>query len=258
MILTLKLILSPLLIAVVSLAGRKWGESVSGWFLGFPLTSMPISLVLALQHGTDFAASSAAGNLGGQASVCVFCLVYGVSALRFNWPVSAVAGITAFFASVAVLNQFSLTTFSAFVIILSIVAITFTLLPKSGGEVKTTVLPAWDLPLRMALAAAFVFGLTLVADRLGPQLSSLLATFPVFGLIMSIFTHQQGGSAAALKLFRSYISASAGYAFFYLIVGTLLTRLGIGFTFLLATLVIFVINGLTLYALQKRGQSAAG
>lgn len=258
MILTLKLILSPLLIAGVSLAGRKWGESVSGWFLGFPLTSLPISLVLALQQGTDFAAASAAGNLGGQASVCVFCLVYGISTLRSKWPVSAIAGLTAFFVSVAVLNQFRLTAVSAFIVILSIVAVTFTLLPRSGGEVKTTVLPTWDLPLRMALAAAFVFGLTLVADRLGPQLSGLLATFPVFGLIMSIFTHQQGGSTAALKLFRSYISASAGYAFFYLIVGTLLTRLGIGLTFILATLVIFAINGLTLFILQKKEHPAAG
>jgi uncharacterized membrane protein len=80
----------------------------------------------------------------------------------------------------------------------------------------------------------------------------------VFGLIMSIFTHPQGGSAAALKLFRSYISASAGYAFFYLIVGTLLTRLGIGLTFILATLVIFAINGLTLFILQKKEHPAAG
>lgn len=258
MILTIKLILSPLLIAVVSLAGRKWGESVSGWFLGFPLTSMPITLVLALQHGTDFASSSAAGNLGGQASVCIFCLIYGITALRFDWPVSALAGITAFFASVSILNVFHLTTVIAFVVILVIVAVTFLLLPKSGGEIKTTILPSWDLPLRMALAAFFVFALTLVADQLGPQLSGLLATFPVFGLIMSIFTHQQGGSAAALKLFRSYILASAGYAFFYLIVGTLLTRLGIGLTFSLASLVIFAINGLTLYVLHRKGQPTAG
>ncbi|GAP21359.1 hypothetical protein [Leptolinea tardivitalis] len=114
MILTVKLILSPLIIAVISLAGRRWGSTVSGWFLGFPLTSAPITLVMALQHGTDFAAASAAGNLGGQASVCVFCLVYSYAALQFNWMVSAAFGITAFFASIIILNQFNLTLLPAF------------------------------------------------------------------------------------------------------------------------------------------------
>src|SRR5512133_2831227 len=141
MVLTLKLILSPLLIAVVSLAGRKWGSTVSGWFLGFPLTSAPISIVIALQHGPEFAAASAAGLLGGQASVCVFCLVYGYMALRFGWLVSAAAGIAAFFAAIFVLNLFPLTLPLAFGIILATVVIVFLALPKSGGEFKDVVMP---------------------------------------------------------------------------------------------------------------------
>ncbi len=100
------------------------------WFLGFPLTSGPISIVMALQHGTEFAAASAAGNLGGQASVCIFCLVYGLAALRFNWLISAAAGITAFFAAVLFLNQFDLSLTAAFIIILAVVVVVFFLLPN--------------------------------------------------------------------------------------------------------------------------------
>jgi len=252
MVLILKLILSPLLIAMVSLAGRKWGSTVSGWFLGFPLTSAPISLVIALQHGPEFAAASAAGLMGGQAAVCVFCLVYGYTALKYGWVVSAVAGIAAFFAAIFVLNLFPLTLPLAFMIILATVVIVFLLLPKKGGESKELDLPGWDLPVRMLLAAVFVYVVTGFAAALGPQLSGLVAPFPVFGLIMSIFTHKQNGSAAALKHFRSYVSASAGYAVFFLIVGSTLTSLGIGLTFLLATVAIICLNGLTLYFLQKK------
>jgi len=248
----LKLILSPLLIAVVSMAGRKWGSTVSGWFLGFPLTSAPISIVIALQHGPEFAAASAAGLLGGQASVCVFCLVYGYTALRFGWLVSAVAGLAAFFAAIFVLNLLPLTLPLAFGIILATVVIVFRLLPKKGGEFKEVVMPGWDLPLRMLLAAVFVYLVTGFAAALGPQLSGLVAPFPVFGLIMSIFIHKQNGSAAALQHFRSYVSASAGYAFFFLIVGLGLPTLGIGLTYLLATAAIICLNGLTLYFLQKK------
>lgn len=257
MVLTIKLILSPLIIALVSLAGRRWGSAVSGWFLGFPLTSAPISIVMALQHGTVFAAASAAGNLGGQASVCIFCLVYGFTALRFNWVISAAAGISAFFVSIFILDQFTLTLPVAFIIILAVVVGVFMLLPRSGGEVREAILPKWDLPARMILAAAFVYGITTFAAVLGPQLSGLIAPFPVFGLILSIFTHRQNGSAATVKLFRSYVSASAGYACFYLIVGMALPTLGIGWTFLLATVAIVCLNGFTLYLLQKTAQTAS-
>jgi hypothetical protein len=251
MILTLKLILSPVIIAVIALAGRRWGSAVSGWLLGFPLTSAPISLIMAMQNGTGFAAASAAGNLGGQVAVCVFCLVYGIAALRFNWQISAAISVTAFFMAVAALNQFSLDLAAAFFILLSVVVLTFCLLPKSGGEKKTALLPVWDLPLRMVLAAIFVFSLTGLSETLGPQLSGLIAPFPVFGLITSIFTHRQNGSAAALSLFRSYITASAGYACFFLIVGGGLTTLGIVPTYLLATLAIFILNGLILFILRR-------
>lgn len=258
MVLTLKLILSPLLIAMVSLAGRKWGSTVSGWFLGFPLTSGPISIVMALQHGPEFAAASAAGLLGGQAAVCVFCLVYGYTALRFGWFVSALAGICAFFAAIFVLNLFTLTLPLAFGIIIAVVVIVFLLLPRSRGESKELVLPKWDLPLRMLLAAVFVYMVTGFAAALGPQLSGLVAPFPVFGLIMSIFTHKQNGSAAALNHFRSYVSASAGYAVFFLIVGSALTSLGIGVTYTLALAAVTCLNGLTLFLLKKNPAVPAG
>ena len=82
MILALKLILTPLLIAAATLAGRRWGHRVSGWFIGLPLTSAPISLILAPQNGPAFAAASAVGVLGGQVSVFVFCLLYAVCAAK--------------------------------------------------------------------------------------------------------------------------------------------------------------------------------
>src|SRR5918992_1631966 len=63
--LVLKLVLTPLLIAAASLAGRRWGPAVSGWFVGLPLTSGPIAFFLALEHGVAFAAAAAVGALAG-------------------------------------------------------------------------------------------------------------------------------------------------------------------------------------------------
>ena len=57
--LSLKLVLTPLLIAAASLAQRKWGGLAGGLIAGLPLTSAPVSVFLALEHGPAFAAHAA-------------------------------------------------------------------------------------------------------------------------------------------------------------------------------------------------------
>lgn len=245
MILTLKLFLSPVLIALVSLVGRRWGPAVSGWFLGFPLTSAPISILLALQYGTGFAAASATGSLGGQASVCVFCLAFSFAASRFNWLICSVIAVFAFLLSVLFLNLFPLTLLAAFLILLGTVGMILLIMPRAKGAPDMAVIPSWDLPVRMILAAIFVYLVTTIAGSLGSQLSGLLAPFPVFGLILAGFTFKQGGLNAVLQLFHGYLIASAGYAFFFLVVGLFLPTLGVITTYSLAALVIFIVNGIS-------------
>jgi len=97
MILVFKLILTPSLIAAVTLSGRRWGPGVSGWLIGLPLTSGPVSLILALQNGPPFAAASVVGVLEGVASFCVFCLTYVFCAERFGWAASSSLSVLAFF-----------------------------------------------------------------------------------------------------------------------------------------------------------------
>ena len=41
----LKLLLVPLLLAAVTLAGRRWGQSVAGWLGSFPIVAGPILLI---------------------------------------------------------------------------------------------------------------------------------------------------------------------------------------------------------------------
>src|SRR5256714_1838962 len=77
-ILALKLVLTPALIAVATLVGRRFGPSISGWLVGLPFTSGPVSLFLALEQGTGFAAAAAAGSIGGVAAPAGFAGAYAV------------------------------------------------------------------------------------------------------------------------------------------------------------------------------------
>ena len=83
--LLLKIFVTPTLIGSASLAGRRWGHSISGWLVALPLTTGPITFFLALTHGTSFAATAAAGTLAGGFSQAAFVLCYARLASRLKW-----------------------------------------------------------------------------------------------------------------------------------------------------------------------------
>ena len=236
MLLTLKIILAPLCIGLVTLAGRRWGPAVSGLLTGLPLTSGPVSLILALQYGRAFAARAATGTLVGEVSVCAFCLAYTIAARRTNWPLSVLAASAAYLAATLVWNEFTWSLLPAFAFLLLAIAVVARCIPQRPVAQNAFHPPRWDLPARMVLVTVFVLALTTVADTLGPQLSGLLAPFPVFATVLATFTHRQQGPEAAAQLLRGVVVGMSASACFLLMVGGLVTRMAVGPTYVLAAI----------------------
>jgi hypothetical protein len=247
MILVFKLIVTPFFIGAVTLAGRRWGPTVSGMLMGLPLTSGPISVFLALQYGAGFAIRSATGNLAGQVSVCIFCLVYSLSARRTNWIGSLLMALGAFMVATFIWNQFTLTLLSAVLLLGAAIPFTMLLMPKGNVGDETFIPPAWDLPARMILATTFLLALTTFADSLGPHLSGLIAPLPIYGSVFAAFTHRQQGADAVAQLLRGVVAGSLAYAAFFLVAGGLLADHSIGWTYLLASMAAVCISGLVFY-----------
>ncbi len=254
MLLALKLLMAPVFIALVTLAGRRWGPEVSGMLTGLPLTSGPISLILAVQHGVGFAAQSAAGNLVGQASGCLFCVAYALAATRSGWGKSASLALIVFVASTIVGNSLQPAFVPALAILVAVVLLALWALPVRDLPTRIAYAPKWDLPARMLLAAAFVLGLTTFAGVLGPRLSGLIAPFPVFGVILAIFTHRQLGGPAAGGLLRGIVLGSWAYASFFMVVASLLPGWGIGRTYGLAVVAALSASGLA-FRSRRREQA---
>src|SRR5512132_4421333 len=127
--LVLKLVLTPLLIAAASLAGRRWGPAVGGWFVGLPLTSGPIALFLALDHGAGFAAAAAVGSLAGALAEAAFCLAYAAAAPT-GWPGALAAATVAFALVAALLQAAALPLALAAVAALAALVVALTLMPR--------------------------------------------------------------------------------------------------------------------------------
>ena len=244
----IKLILTPFFILAITIAGRKWGPTASGLLIGLPLTSGPISVFLALQHGSDFAARAATGNVAGQVSMCLFCLVYFLLAGRAGWPLCSLAATAAFLVSTFALDRLALGLLAAFAALSALFPLFLLAMPEPRGEIKAAVRPRWDLPARVGMATAFVLLLTTLAQGLGPRLSGLLSPLPVFSLVIASFTlRQQGGEAAGLLL-RGVVRSSWANAVFFLAVGLLLPRVALPWTYLAATVLALLASGATLVA----------
>src|SRR5438270_7670225 len=101
-LLWVKLILTPLLIAVATLAARRWGPIVGGWVAGLPLTSGPVSVFLAIEQGRAFASAAAQATLLGLVAVLSFCVGYSQSARRLTWTGSCFLGFLCYLVSVLI------------------------------------------------------------------------------------------------------------------------------------------------------------
>jgi hypothetical protein len=242
LILACKLLITPFLIGAVTLAGRRWGALVSGLLIGLPLTSAPISFILACEYGLDFASRSAVGSLAGQMANCLFCLSYIGLSRSCGWLLSSLGALAAFFLATFALNLVAWELWPAFGVLLAVILLAAQLAPRHRLPPQPLVLPRWDLPARILTATGLVTLLTTVANTLGPQLSGLLSPFPAFSVIFAAFTHAQQDARSAANLLRGVIIGSGSYAAFFVIVGAVLPSLGIGASYLLASLVAMTIS----------------
>jgi hypothetical protein len=249
--LAIKLLLTPALIGIVSLVGRRWGPTVSGWFVGLPLTSAPITLFFALDQGTAFAAHAVQGTLLGLISVACFRLAYCWLSFRVGWLGCLLVGWCVFFASTFVLEHISLPLILAFAVVIAFLAVVLKLLPPTPGQSVVMLPPQWEVYIRMVVAAAFVLLLTEVSNLLGPQLSGLLTPFPIFATILGAFTHHFQGKAAACRLLRGVVIGSFTFAAFFLVIAGMIERSGLVLAFSLATLVTLVIHACSLWLMRR-------
>ena len=250
--LVLKLTLTPVLIAAASLAGRRWGQAVGGWLVGLPLTSGPVAFFLALDRGAGFAAAVGLGALAGALAEAAFCVAYGWSARR-GWPV-ALGAASAAFALVALGLQrvaWPLPVLAGVAVVTLLAALR--LVPARVGTAVSVPPPRWDLPARMVVTTALVVALTELAPVLGPHLSGVLAAFPVYAAILTVFAHR-AGPAPAVEVLRGLLLGLFSFAGFFVVLSGFIERLGVagGFAAALAAALTIQAASLALVVLPAR------
>jgi hypothetical protein len=254
-VLLLKLLLVPGLVAVVTLAVRRWGPAVGGWLAGLPVVAGPVLVFYAIEQGDAFAAQAAHATLAGLIATSAFAVAYARCAVRVPWYGCVAVGWTVFAAAIFVLYVLQPT------LVLSLVAlIAATVLgrralptveasaagrrhptaqacaagtppegPPYGNEnaTESDANPRGDLVIRLVATATLVLVLTGLAERMGATLSGLLNAFPVLTTIVASFTHAQRGRAAVVAFLNGYLQAVVGFALFCVVMALALNPLGL-------------------------------
>jgi hypothetical protein len=232
----LKLLLAPSLVALASLAGRRWGLKVGGAIAGFPVVVGPTLLFFALEQGSDFAAAAARKTLWSVLPYGVFCLVMSWACRKVPLWLSLLLAWVAY-VLVAWSGASGRESFAELMLIalLSAVAARWAL-PRVHTDQAVPLVPGrFDMPLRMSATLALLLSVTAAAKAMGPDWSGVMAAFPIASSILGVFSSLSNGKDGPALLFRGSLLGSYSYIAFSAALILALPRWGLGLGFATAT-----------------------
>jgi hypothetical protein len=221
----IKLVLMPLVVAFVTLASRKWGNTVGGILASLPFVAGPILLFIALEQGVAFAAATIPGVMVGILGWVIFCVVYILAGQRLNAIVSTLLGYTAYICWGALIQRFipMLSLPAWFFVTLVFIIISLKYFPKvETPEPQEHRKLHYEIPLRMLVITIFVIAITYFAKLLGSTWSGILTPFPIITAVLLVFTHYTQGIAQVRKVIMGLFTGMFGFTTFLFLQGYLL------------------------------------
>ncbi|MEV0714835.1 hypothetical protein [Asanoa sp. NPDC050611] len=228
----LKLALAPALVVASSVAGRRWGQRVSGMLVALPIVAGPILLITCLEQGPRFGSQAAAAALLGLVSLAWFALVFAWLSRRFGWLPTLLVAWASCLVLDLLLARLTLGPWWGLPVVLVVGwAVTRLMPPDPPGTDRQVAWPWWDLPARAAATAVLVLVVTAAAAAVGPGLTGVLAPFPIATSVVAAFTLAQLGSPGAVRVLHGVPRGLLGFSVFCFLVAVLVEPLGTGTAF---------------------------
>jgi hypothetical protein len=235
----LEILIAPVLVALSTLVGRRWGAQAGGLISAFPAVVGPVLLIIAQQRGDLAAERAASATLLGLVALSSFALAYARSARRKRWPTSLAAGWACAIAAASIAGWSLAGAGVAVALTAAVVSIALarTVLPRRAAqpELGSSAPPRGDVATRMALTAALIALLTVASELFGPVVGGMLAALPVLASVLAVFTHRVHGSDATIGLLGGMLTGMAGFVAFCAAIAVLAAPAGTAVAFAVAT-----------------------
>jgi hypothetical protein len=246
------LVVTPTLVGVASLGAKRWGPSVGGWLLAFPVITAPLLLFLALSRGLTTCQQAAEGAVAGTVSIAGFCLVYSWLAVAGrSWLSSLLGGCVSFLAlCVPMIQLVVLPVGLLFGCVVLVLGLGLRLMPALTASGPPQPKLPWDIPLRMLLGAVVVLAVELAVPFLGSGASGILSMIPVTTSIVSVFAHRTDGAYAVVGIQRGLLMGLFGTAAFSTTMSLLVDGAGPLIAFVAAVVVVGLFQTISLMVIR--------
>jgi hypothetical protein len=199
-----KAMLTAAVVAAVMMAARLAGRVAAGWLAGLPVITMPALLWLAHEQGASFAAASAVGSLAACSAAALFALTFERVSRRRGAAGALGAGLAVLaLAAVALqpLDGHPLAALAAAAATSILTARVARREAAQGGWVRPLRGEPW---LSAAAAGGIAAGISLLALRLGPYWSGLLATLPIISACALVHLQHAGTPGDVTRFVAGY------------------------------------------------------
>jgi hypothetical protein len=202
-VLAVKIATAVAIVVTASRAAERAGPFIGAMIATLPLSTGPVYVFLAIDHGAQFISDSARVSVASTAAIAAFVCAHAFAAQRLRTPASLALATLAWLAVAIVLQLRDWSFVEACAIYAGSFALAIRGLRRFAGVRQTRPVPRtqWDLALRAALVACVVVATTFAGNALGPLATGVLATYPVvFTCLVVILQPRCGGPFTASVL----------------------------------------------------------
>ena len=243
--LLLKISVPPVLVALMSMAARRWGPTFGGLIMGLPWMTGPVLYFLGIDRGIPFLVDASRGAVLAVWGMGAFILCFGFAAARGASAGAAIASAVTGYVLMGLVTQTIATPlWLAVVIAIVVLLATNRMLPAPRAAILPGALPAWDIPARMVATFFLVTIIMISTDVLGPQRSGIVGSYPVILTVIGIFTLRQWGPDALLRVLNGISKSLLAFVGFFAVVGFTAPSVGVTGSYAIATATALTISGL--------------
>ena len=203
LLLAAKIVAAAAIVVAASRATERAGPLLGAMIATLPVSTGPVYVFLAMDHGAAFVSESARMSVAGTAATGAFITVYAFAAQRFATPASLALATATWLLSALVLQARDWSFPEACLLTAIVFAAAIRGLRRFAvtGPAGRAPRARYDLVLRAVLVAAVVVATTVAGDALGPAVTGVLATYPVvFTCLIVILQPPCGGRFTAAVL----------------------------------------------------------
>jgi len=232
----------PSVIALVTLAIRRWGNKIGGLIGSMPWTAGPILLFFILEQGKPFGILAIQGTMTGILALISFCFCYSYFCRQLTWLPTLLLSYGIYTITALFFNYLHLNLVLSYGLVIGCVLLTLHFFPKPTALTNTGRRLRFEIPIRMLVTTLFVLVVTGLASILGPNWSGILTPFPIMTSILAIFSHMLQGGNATITTLRGLVIGLLGFTTFLFLQAFLLREYSVPVAFGLAFLVNTLIN----------------